>query len=146
MGGLRATRRGLWSRMLPAVIVATALGGCVGSSTAGSPDTSGPPTATGLSFPLPTSGMNGCAGVLFDGPIILEISEGTTTGRLQNGRIIPMLWPTGFAAWFDPPVWTILDASGAVFAISGQDIGPVMRSGVWAGWETCATLLWLVVY
>lgn len=90
--------------------------------------------------------MNGCAGVLLDGPIILEVSDGVTVGRLRDGRTIPMLWPSGFSAGFESPVWRILDANAEVFATSGQDIGGAMRSGVWRGWETCATLRWLVVY
>jgi hypothetical protein len=127
------------TRVLIASLISTTAA-CAGSTS--TPTT----TPSEVSFPLPTSGINGCAGVLFDGPIILEVREGSTVGRLQSGKVLPMLWPTGFTTTFDAPEWRVLDADGELFATSGQDIGDVMRSGTWNGWETCPTLEYLVVY
>lgn len=90
--------------------------------------------------------MNACAGVGIDGPIILEIFDGVTTGRLENGRRLPILWSEGFTAVEDPPPWRILDPRGRVFATFGQDISGRMSSGVWGDWDTCSTSRGLYVY
>jgi hypothetical protein len=138
-----------WSRVLVGVLI-SAVAACGGQP----PTSTGSPTAptdtpvdSGLVFPLPTSDINACAGVLIEGPIVLEIEEGFTAGRhLRSGRVFPMLWPPGFTARFDPPVWRVVDDQGRPFATSGDDIGPFMRTEGWGRWDTCPTLGYLIVY
>lgn len=117
-----------------------ALAGCA------APIPTSEPAPTPMSIALPTTGpMDACAGVLWDGPMVLEVRDGTTVARRPAGDPLRIFWPPGFTARFDGAVWRVLDSRGKVFASSNEDITPYL-GGNWHGRKVCATARAILVY
>ncbi len=105
----------------------------------------GPP-ASANEFVLPTTGpLQGCAGVEFDGRILLDVKNGETLARRPAGDPLRIFWPEGFTARFDGAIWRIIDDRGKVFASSGETISDYLR-GNWRGRSVCTTTQAVYVY
>lgn len=104
------------------------------------------PPASASVFALATTGpLDACAGVLLEGPIILQIKDGASLAHRAGGTSLPIFWPDNFTARFDGAIWRVLDAQGKVFASSGENISDYMR-GNWHGWMVCTTIRAVYLY
>jgi hypothetical protein len=65
---------------------------------------------------------------------------------LGNATALPILWPHGFSAVFDPSFTEVLDGSGAAFATAGEDITAHVTSGTWGPYQVCATAIRVAVW
>ena len=127
-------------RHLVASLLAIGLAGCVTVAPTSEP------APTVLSIALPTTGpLDGCAGVQWDGPIVIEVQDGTTVARRPVGDPLRIFWPPGFTARFDGATWRVLDARANVFASSDEDITDYLDDN-WHGWRVCATIRAIYVY
>lgn len=127
-------------RAIAASLLAIVLAGCV------APAPTSEPAPTAISIALPTTGpMDSCAGVQWDGPMVLEVHGGTTVARRPVGDPLRIFWPPGFTARSDGAIWRILDARAKVFASSNEDITAYL-DGNWHGRMVCATARAIYVY
>jgi hypothetical protein len=89
----------------------------------------------GAELPTRSTEVGACAGIDY-GPLFL-------TGRpdlqppafaRRGDRLIPIVWPPGFRAVFDPAL-KIIDEHGIAFAQEGEDMS---NSLIWPGLFVCA--------
>jgi hypothetical protein len=90
--------------------------------------------------PLPTTdpAVNACAGVE-TGPLVLTATPTGIYARTDTGQDLPIFWPPGFRAIFDPTFSSVISDRGAVFATAGEDINPYVETGRWGGYNACVT-------
>jgi hypothetical protein len=90
---------------------------------------------------------NGCAGFgTSTSSTLVAQNNGDVVAALGNGTALPILWPHGFSAVFDPSFTEVLDASGATFATAGEDFTSRVTSGSWGPYQVCATAIRIAVW
>jgi hypothetical protein len=91
--------------------------------------------------PLPTTDpvVNACPGIEIGGPLVLTSTPTGIVATTNSGQDLPVFWPPGFRAIFDPSFSSVVDDRGAVFATAGEDIHPYVTTGQWGGFNACVT-------
>lgn len=133
------------TRLTPFVSVALVLlAGCSSLSTAGSS-----PTATQRRFVLPMHSdtvVFECAGLGYDPPIRLHGSpneDPPAWAQWGDAKHIPVEWPTGYYAIFNPSL-TVVAPSGKAVAHDGDDMST--NTSPWRGMFVCASDVRMSVY
>jgi hypothetical protein len=96
-----------------------------------------PTEAAGIG--LPSSPANeACLSDLLGGHIILTGTTSGVVGRAGTADL-PIYWPAGFRAIFNPIFAGVIRPDGMLFALPGEDIAPYTDRGTWRGYSACAT-------
>lgn len=73
------------------------------------------------------------------GRIILSSAPTGIVGHADSGYDLPIFWPPGFRAVFDPEFSHVLSNTGVVFATAGEDTNVHLKTGRWNGLNACPT-------
>jgi hypothetical protein len=93
---------------------------------------SGTVTPSGFATSIPLT----CGGLEYETPVIIEAINGHIVGVLDS-RSLPIYWPPGFRAVFDPLFLEVLTDTGQVFVRAGDDINKPTGASTYKGRHVC---------